>query len=65
MKKIIAIALLSAAASAHAAIATWTGRQEMVTTVTYKQAWRCEYNYLGQKFWRVFEVTCPSSIEVQ
>jgi hypothetical protein len=50
--------------SSQAATAFWTGRQEMVTTVTYQQAWKCEYAYAGQKFWRVFKTSCPSSVEV-
>ncbi|HEY8587173.1 MAG TPA: hypothetical protein VIL60_10690 [Rhodanobacter sp.] len=45
--------------------AFWTGRQERVTTVTYKAAWNCEFNYNGQTFWRIFENVCPSSIQVQ
>ncbi len=61
------VLLLSAlaAAPAFAATAFWTGRQEQVQTVTYKWAWRCEYNYNGQKFWRLFENSCPSNVEVQ
>jgi hypothetical protein len=52
------------ASPAFAATAYWTGRQEMVQTVTYRTAWNCEYNYAGQVFWRVFEGSCPSSVEV-
>ena len=51
--------------SAYAATAFWTGQSEQVQTVTYKWVWRCEYNYAGQTFWRLFETSCPSSIEVQ
>jgi len=51
--------------SAYAATAYWTGRSEQVQTVTYKWVWRCEYNYAGQTFWRLFETSCPSSVEVQ
>jgi heme/copper-type cytochrome/quinol oxidase subunit 2 len=67
MKKSIAavIILLLAATSAFAATAFWTGRQEQVQTVTYQWAWKCEYNYNGQTFWRIFQTSCPSSIEVQ
>ncbi|MFA4829206.1 MAG: hypothetical protein WC855_13330 [Thermodesulfovibrionales bacterium] len=67
MKKSIAVViiLLLAATSASAATAYWTGRQEMVQTVTYQMAWNCEYNYVGQIFWRVFKTSCPSSIEVE
>jgi hypothetical protein len=53
------------AAPAYAATAFFTGRQEMVQTVTYQQAWRCEYNYNGQMIYEIFQTSCPSSIEVQ
>ena len=61
----IAIAVALAATAAQAATAFFTGRQEMVTTVTYQQAWNCQYNYAGQIFWRVYQNSCPSSVEVQ
>ena len=54
-----------AASQVYAATAFFTGKQEMVQTVTYKMAWRCQYNYNGQLFWRLFENNCPSSVEVQ
>lgn len=47
------------------AIATWTGRQNMIQTVTYQQAWNCEYRYAGQLFWQVHSSTCPSSVNVR
>ena len=56
---------MSVVTSAYAASAFWTGRQEQVQTVTYKWVWRCEYNYNGQTFWRLFETSCPSSVEVE
>jgi hypothetical protein len=66
MKKILAgLALTAVLAPAMAATAFFTGRQEQVQTVTYQFAWRCEYNYLGRKFWQIFTGSCPSSIEVQ
>lgn len=61
----VAVCLALAAAQAFAATAFFTGRQEMVTTVTYQQAWRCQYNYNGQLFWRIFQGSCPANIEVQ
>jgi heme/copper-type cytochrome/quinol oxidase subunit 2 len=65
-KSIVALIIfLLAATSVSAATAIWTGRQEQVQTVTYQWAWKCEYNYLGQTFWRIFQTSCPSSIEVQ
>lgn len=63
--KYFALVLLLVSAGANAAQAMWTGRQEMVTTVTYQQAWRCEYNYNGQVFYRIFRTSCPSSVEVE
>ncbi|WP_426110994.1 hypothetical protein [Massilia sp. PWRC2] len=66
LKKIIGITMLAAVACpALAATANWTGRQEMVQTVTYQSAWNCQYMYGGQTFWRVFKTSCPSSVEVQ
>lgn len=67
MKRLLLSLVLAVAASgANAAMAFWTGRMEQVTTVTYKIGWRCEYNYAGNTFWRVFTGgTCPSSVEVQ
>lgn len=66
MKKVLAaIALFSAISPAFAATAFFTGRSEIVQTVTYQTGWNCEYNYLGQKFWRVYMGSCPYNVEVQ
>ena len=66
MKTAIVLAFgLMLGVGAFAASAFFTGRQEMVQTVTYKMVWRCQYNYNGQLFWRLFEGTCPSSVDVQ
>lgn len=66
LKKIIlGMAMAAAASSAFAVTASWTGRQEMVQTVTYQTAWNCQYQYGGQTFWRVFKGSCPSTVEVQ
>jgi hypothetical protein len=64
-KAVATLALLAVLVPAFAAQAFWTGRQVQVTTVTYQVAWNCEYNYLGQKFWRTYLYSCPSSVEVQ
>lgn len=64
-KALIAVCSLAFSAHALAATAYWTGRQEMVQTVTYQTAWRCEYRYAGNSFWAMFNGSCPSSIEVQ
>ena len=56
---------VAVAAPAYAATAYWTGRQEQVQTVTGKYVWKCEYNYNGQMIYRLFEMSCPSSIEVE
>lgn len=52
-------------APAWGAVAMWTGRSEQVQTVTYKTAWKCEYSYNGQNFWRLFDSFCPASVQVQ
>lgn len=66
MKTALALlALLVTSTSVLAATAFWTGRSEMVQTVTYQMAWKCEYDYLGQKFWRIFKSSCPSNVEVE
>lgn len=68
MKKIfVIISLVLCSTQALAASAYFTGRSKMITTVTYKQAWACEYNYSGRKFWELFEIgtSCPSSVEVE
>ena len=61
----LAIAIMAPLHSAFAATAFFTGKQEMVTTVTYQSAWRCEYNYLGHMMYFIFKGTCPSTVEVQ
>lgn len=62
---ILALLLGLASLQALAATAFFTGRQEMAQTVTYKTVWRCQYNYNGQLFWRLFESSCPGTVEVQ
>lgn len=62
---LLSVALFGACGYALAAQAFWTGQQRQVQTVTYQIAWECEYNYNGQKFWRIFKFSCPSSVEVQ
>lgn len=52
-------------APVYAASAFWTGQQEQVQTVTGKVVWRCYYNYNGQTFSRLFETSCPSSVEIE
>lgn len=49
----------------YAATATWTGLSELVTTVTYQQAFKCQYQFAGQKFWRLFRNYCPPTVEVE
>lgn len=58
-------AILVISTSAMAATAFWTGRSESIITVTNQQASKCEYDYAGQKFWRVFKGPCPASVEVE
>ena len=64
-RKLFFLAFLLLATSAQAATAIWTGRSEQITTVTYQQAWRCEYNYMGHYFWRTFRSYCASQVEVE
>lgn len=46
--------------------AYWTGKVDYITTVTGKQGVRCEYSYIGHKFWMTFaKSSCPTSVEVQ
>jgi hypothetical protein len=61
----LSFAANSLATPSNFATAQWTGRSKMVQTVTYKWVWSCEYNYFGNKFWRLFETGCASSVEVQ
>lgn len=67
MRYLYAAALMSIAFTAVAATAFWTGKQEHVFTVTGKSAIRCQYDYNGQKFWRLFveRHICPNNIEVE
>lgn len=51
--------------SSQAAIASWTGQEQQITTITHQQGWNCQYTYAGQTFWRVYVGTCPASIAVQ
>jgi len=60
-----AVTGLAFATSAYAATAYWTGRSEMVQTVTFKMAWKCEYQYNGQMLYFIFEGRCPPSVQVQ
>lgn len=64
MKKLVVILAAVAAFNAYAAMAFFTGRQEMVQTVTGRMVWKCQYNYNGQLFWRLFEGVCPASVDV-
>jgi hypothetical protein len=74
MKRLmIAATVASMAASAAQAqynmraVAYYTFNYRTVTTVTGQPGTACEYEYMGQKFWRTFAgyITCPQSIEVQ
>lgn len=63
MKRCI-IGLVLFSTTAVAAQAFWTGNQQPIQTVTGISAWNCEYQYNGQRIWRIFQTSCPSSIEV-
>lgn len=63
---ILCAALMLASTPAKAVIvARFTGFHEQVTTVTGSLAWKCQYDYFGQKFYRLFKQSCPSTIEVE
>lgn len=58
--------LLALTITSHAAVvAIFTGFSEQVQTVTGLFVWRCEYDYFGQKFYRLFKSHCPGTIEVE
>lgn len=61
----LACMFLFASNALMASSAYWTGKSEMVRTVTYKMAWKCEYNYNGRIFTELFESGCPSSVTVE
>ncbi len=63
MKKLLLVLVL-ASMPAYGATAFFTGKQERVTTVTNKVAWKCQYEYNGTRFWKIFRSACPSSVEV-
>lgn len=66
MKRLIlATVVLAAASTAYAATAFFTGKQHQVQTVTGKVVWECEYRYLNRTFTRLFETSCPGSVEVE
>lgn len=67
MRYAVSAIVLAVSLDAAAATAYWTGKQEFVFTVTGKSAIKCQYEYLGQFFWRLFveRSTCPTSIEVE
>ena len=66
MKQVISLLILALLAGrALAATAYFTGKQEMVQSVTGRVAWNCEYNYAGNMFWRAFAGMCPNSAEVE
>lgn len=62
---VVAVAVTASAPAFAVIVATFTGLQEQVQTVTGQIALRCQYDYFGQKFYRIFKVQCPSSIEVE
>lgn len=45
--------------------AVWTGRSEPATSVTGVSGVNCEFDYAGQRFWRMFAGGCPSKFQVQ
>jgi hypothetical protein len=45
--------------------ATWTGRQQQVTTITNQQAIACEYTFAGQTFVRLFQSFCAPTVQAR
>lgn len=45
--------------------AFWTGRSQIGQSVTGAIGTNCEYQYAGQKFWRMYQGGCPSSVDVR
>jgi hypothetical protein len=66
MKKLLSIILLTFVTTVYAfpITAYFTGRQEMVTTVTHEVMWECYYTYSGHQYTRLFKNSCPHTIEV-
>lgn len=68
MKKLLWIALFACAnAYAFGVTATFTGRQEIVQTVSGSSAIRCHYRYGMNEFVELFPfgTMCPMSVQVQ
>ena len=64
MNKILLIVLFSASIPAYATTAIWTGHIVPAQSITTGYGWKCEYRYYGLVVWRVFRVTCPSTVEL-
>lgn len=45
--------------------AHFTGQMQAAQSVTGAYGYNCEYSVNGQKFWRMFQGSCPSSVEVR
>ncbi len=66
MKYFLLVVLLSLSTSANAAIALWTGRSEIVRTVTLQMGVNCEYRYINTIFWVTFTgYQCPNTVQIQ
>lgn len=65
LKMLVMLLSIFGSSAIQAGSAFWTGKSQVVQTVTNKIAWECEYNYNGSTFTKVFESTCPSSVNVE
>ncbi len=67
MKRLfLAAALALLAAHAVAQQAAWSGKTELVMTITGQQGIKCGYMYNGQRFDRVFNgSSCPSVVDIE
>jgi len=68
MKTTILIMILATTTMASQLTAYWTGKSYTSTSVSGKFVTNCEYSVYGvngkRLFWRAFEGTCKSSVQV-
>ena len=66
MLMLLATLSIASAGSAYAVIvARFTGVQEQVMSATGQLVIKCQYDYVGQKFYKLVKASCPSTIEVE
>ena len=65
MKAILLVLVLAFSNAALAATAHFTGRMNMIRSVSGRMVWNCLYEYSGHYFWREFPGNCPMQIEIR